>query len=149
MKRIYIGKTAFTIRVWQIIQRHWITSQKLLVSRSHIKSAKTSLISNPLTHHFFCCFFFFFLLQVLLCLDDKGSKNKLVNCCYMSNYGSPKALEIGDVCTWGESVSLGNDTNCHIRAFRLLSLLELILKKCKSSTNAVNNNYQVTTKVCA
>lgn len=30
--------------------------------------------------------------------------------------------------------------------FRLLSLLETILKKCKSSSNAVNNNYQVTKK---
>lgn len=36
----------------------------------------------------------------------------------------------------------------NIRVFRLLSLLELILKKCKSSSNAVNN-YQVTTKVYA
>lgn len=42
-----------------------------------------------------------------------------------------------------------NYNNCHIKVFRLLSLLELILKKCKSSSNAVNNNHQVTTKVYA
>lgn len=135
-------ETAVCIYNQQIIQRHWNNiPQAVFVSLSHTKSAKRSLISTSLTHHFFVVFpsaaYFIF--------DDKDSNIKLA---FVDRYGSPKALKIGEICTWGGSVGLG-DNNCHIRVFRLLSLLELILKKCKSSSNAVNNNYQVTTKVYA
>lgn len=70
-----------------------------------------------------------------------------------SEYESPKHSKWAKNSAPEVDLSVGaNDNICHIRVFRLLSLLELILKKCKSSSKAVNNNYyyyQVTTKVYA
>lgn len=131
------GETAVCIYNQQIIQRRWNnTPRACFVSRSHKLCKKIPCVRTPqtlLSLIFFHCKYYF------IC-GNKDFKNNFVN---MDHQKHLKSAPEVDLSVWA------HNNNSHIRVSRLSSLLELILQKCKSRSNAVNNNHQVTTNVYA
>lgn len=133
-------ETAVGIYNQQIIQRHWNNNQQssFCFSFTHKICKKIPYIRT--SHHAPLFLLFFHCKYYFICYD-KDSESKFVNTDHQKHSKQDKSAPEVDLSVWA------NYNNCHIRVFRLLSLL--ILKKCKSSSNAVNNNHQVTTKVYA